>query len=115
MKIALFAVIGFALGVLVARMQSGSFPIPLRQIQALMQQAQSIVKAAQPDAPPEPSIAPAAQAPGTGAKVLRPAIEPIYRALFGSLDDAKAIAMAVEETAELERLLSIGQWAYRLR
>ena len=123
MKIALLAVLGFALGILVAKVQCGSFSIPTQQIQALIQQAQSIAKAAQsgagssqpnapqslPGAPPESSVAPPpAPAQRPGAKALRPAIEPIYRTLFGSLDDAKALAMAVEETAELERLLSVA-------
>ena len=119
MKIALRAILGFALGILFAKMQSGLFSIPSQQIRTLVQLAQSIVKASQPGAQPtakptqsgvqpEPSAEPPVQAPSTGAKVLRPAIEPIYRALFGSLDDTRAIAMAVEETAELERLLSIA-------
>lgn len=33
------------------------------------------------------------------------AIEPIYKVLLGPLDDRKAVAVAVEETAELEKLL----------
>ena len=43
--------------------------------------------------------------PATPTPTLRTAIEPIYKVLFGPLDDRKAVTEAVEETAELNKLL----------
>ena len=37
---------------------------------------------------------------------LRATIEPVYQALFGSLDDSKAFAVAMEESAAMEPLLA---------
>ena len=122
MKVAFLAVVGFALGMLLAWGERTAPLMSSKQVQslvqiarALMHPADSVASSDQPLSPPEPPVAqsrplvaPPKNNSSREAAHLRPAIEPIYLALFGSLDDGKALAVAIEETAELERLLAVS-------
>lgn len=53
--------------------------------------------------PTPAAVVPRQRTPGP---TLRKAIEPVYNLLFGPLDNPAAIGVAIEETAELEKLLA---------
>lgn len=101
MKIVLFAALGFAIGIGIASFvrHNPSFQLQLPTVSidpaAVSAAVASAAKSLQPTEP----------RPSATAPTLQLAIAPVYEVLFGSPDDAGAVSVAIEETAELEKLL----------
>ena len=92
MKWVALAVIGFVLGMAVGhlRQRVPHFELPAMPALASLR---SVL----------PGVAPRL---GNENPTLRSAIEPVYEVLFGPLNDGKAVAVAVDETAEIEKMMA---------
>ncbi len=92
MKWVALVVIGFVLGMAVGhlRQRIPHFELPTMPALASLR---SVL----------PGVAPRL---GNENPTLRSAIEPVYEVLFGSLNDGKAVAVALDETAEIEKMMT---------
>ena len=105
MKVIIFAVLGFAAGMGVAHFlqKNPSFrtalTVPALETSALTKAfTEAINQAAK-------SISQTRPQTGLPEPTLRVVMTPAYDVLFGKLDDTRAITSAIQETAELEKLL----------
>ena len=105
MKVVVFAVLGFAAGMGVAHFvqKNPSFrtalTVPALETSALTKALTEAINQAVKSLPQN------RQQPALAEPTLRVVMTPTYDVLFGKLDDAGAISAAIQETAELERLL----------
>lgn len=97
MKLVFCAALGFALGLALAHFETHPWP---DTASVFTPKKNATAEPAAPSAPVAPRLPPPARGP-----TLRTTVEPVYRALF-ALDDLKAFAVAVEESAAMEPLLA---------
>ena len=97
MKLIVLAAIGFGIGFALAHFETHRWPVaPAFSLPAIIEASKEAV------APVAPAFTRPRQANGP---TLRTTMEPVYQALFQSLDDTKAFAIAIEESAAMEPLL----------
>lgn len=105
MKVIVFAVLGFAAGMGVAHFLQKNPSMrtvltgPALKTSALTKALTEAINQAVKSLPQN------RQQPGLPEPTLRVVMTPAYDVLFGKLDDTSAISKAIEETAELEKLL----------
>ena len=97
MKLLFYIALGFGLGIAFAYFEkhrgAGATPLP----------APSMIETAKTAAAPARSIF--SRPPKEKAPTLRMTMEPVYQALFGSLDNPASFAVGMEESTAMEPLL----------